>query len=98
MIDVSLHHEDLDTLEEYVDGIRQNRWHEDTGGKVAILVVNIKGSCSVESRSYHVQVRHISCTTSFNESRGTSRKIQPNLQRPDFAISGGSSDVVDLLL
>ncbi|XP_008811418.2 type I inositol polyphosphate 5-phosphatase 13-like isoform X1 [Phoenix dactylifera] len=97
MIDVSLHHEDLDTLE-YVDGIPRNRWHEDTGGKVAILMVNIRGSCSVKSRSYRAQVRHISSTTSFNESRGTSKQIQSNPQRPDFANSSGSSNVVDLLL
>ncbi|CAN8306183.1 unnamed protein product [Cochlearia groenlandica] len=57
-VDVKVHQEDFHTLEEYVDGIPQNWWCEDTRDKEAILMVNIRGTCSTTSTSHSIKVRH----------------------------------------
>ncbi|KAG2320239.1 hypothetical protein Bca52824_013452 [Brassica carinata] len=57
-VDVKVHHEDFHTLEECVDGIPQSWWCEDTRDKEAILLVNIRGSCSTTWTSHSVKVRH----------------------------------------
>ncbi|VVA90103.1 unnamed protein product [Arabis nemorensis] len=57
-VDVKVHHEDFHTLEEYVDGIPQNWWCEDTRDKEALLMVNIRGSCSTTLTSHSIKVRH----------------------------------------
>ncbi|EOA39519.1 hypothetical protein CARUB_v10008138mg [Capsella rubella] len=57
-VDVKVHHEDFHSLEEYVDGIPQNWWCEDTRDKEAILMVNIRGSCSTTLTSHSIKVRH----------------------------------------
>ncbi|XP_013666659.2 type I inositol polyphosphate 5-phosphatase 13-like isoform X2 [Brassica napus] len=57
-VDVKVHHEEFYTLEEYVDGIPQNWWCEDARDKEAILMVNIRGSCSTTWTSHSVKVRH----------------------------------------
>ncbi|ESQ39016.1 hypothetical protein EUTSA_v10001286mg [Eutrema salsugineum] len=57
-VEVSVHHEEFHTLEEFVDGIPQNWWCEDTRDKEAILVVNVQGSCSTETVCHRVHVRH----------------------------------------
>uniref|UniRef100_A0A0D3DJ16 MSP domain-containing protein n=1 Tax=Brassica oleracea var. oleracea TaxID=109376 RepID=A0A0D3DJ16_BRAOL len=57
-VDVKVHHEDFQTMEECVDGIPQSWWCEDTRDKEAILMVNIRGSCSTTWTSHSVKVRH----------------------------------------
>uniref|UniRef100_M4DG22 Inositol polyphosphate-related phosphatase domain-containing protein n=1 Tax=Brassica campestris TaxID=3711 RepID=M4DG22_BRACM len=57
-VDVKVHHEEFYTLEEYVDGIPQNWRCEDARDKEAILMVNIRGSCSTTWTSHSVKVRH----------------------------------------
>nr|CAC81919.1 inositol 1,4,5-trisphosphate 5-phosphatase [Arabidopsis thaliana] len=57
-VEVSVHHEEFHTLEEFVDGIPQNWWCEDTRDKEAILVVNVQGGCSTETVCHRVHVRH----------------------------------------
>ncbi|KAG2324106.1 hypothetical protein Bca52824_006834 [Brassica carinata] len=57
-VDVKVHHEEFYTLEEYVDGIPQNWWCEDARDKEAILMVNIRGSCSTTWTSHSIKVRH----------------------------------------
>ncbi|RID52400.1 hypothetical protein BRARA_H02997 [Brassica rapa] len=57
-VDVKVHHEDFQTMEECVDGIPQSWWCEDTRDKEAILMVNIRGSCSTTMTSHSVKVRH----------------------------------------
>ncbi|XVE62110.1 hypothetical protein DITRI_Ditri06bG0092900 [Diplodiscus trichospermus] len=57
-VEVSIHHEEFHTLEDLVDGIQQNWWCEDTRDKEVILTVIVHGSCSMETRSHHVRVRH----------------------------------------
>ncbi|KAF2579796.1 hypothetical protein F2Q68_00001852 [Brassica cretica] len=57
-VEVTVHHEEFHTLEEFVDGIPENWWCEDTWDKEAILVVNVQGSCSTETVGHKVHVRH----------------------------------------
>ncbi|XP_013605714.1 PREDICTED: type I inositol polyphosphate 5-phosphatase 13-like isoform X1 [Brassica oleracea var. oleracea] len=54
-VEVKVHHEDSHTLGEHVDGIPQS---EDTRDKEAILMVNIRGSCSTAWTSHSIKVRH----------------------------------------
>ncbi|XP_050236714.1 type I inositol polyphosphate 5-phosphatase 12-like isoform X2 [Mercurialis annua] len=56
--EVSVHHEEFHTLEEFVDGIPQNWWCEDTRDKEVILVVIIQGSSSTHIKSHKIHVRH----------------------------------------
>ncbi|KAF8086041.1 hypothetical protein N665_0636s0013 [Sinapis alba] len=57
-VEVTVHHEEFHTLEEFVDGIPENWWCEDTWDKEAILVVNVQGSFSTETVCHKVHVRH----------------------------------------
>ncbi|XP_031392419.1 type I inositol polyphosphate 5-phosphatase 12-like isoform X2 [Punica granatum] len=57
-VDVPIHHEEFHTLEEFVEGIPQNWWSEDTRDKEVILSLVIQGSCSTEVRSHRIHVRH----------------------------------------
>lgn len=56
--EVSVRHEEFHTLEEFVDGIPQNWWSEDTRDKEVILAVNVQGSCSTGTNSHKICVRH----------------------------------------
>lgn len=58
VVDLSIHHEESHKLEEYVEGVPQSWWSEDTRDKELILLVIIRGSCSTESKTHRVNVRH----------------------------------------
>ncbi|KAG1330845.1 Type II inositol polyphosphate 5-phosphatase 15 [Cocos nucifera] len=93
-VEVAVHHEDFYTREEFVDGIPQNWWCEDTRDKEVILLVNIMGSGSTERRSHRIHVCHCSSKTACSDTRSHSKRNQSNhLHRADFAHFGGSSDV-----
>ncbi|KAI3470298.1 hypothetical protein Pfo_026961 [Paulownia fortunei] len=53
--DISVHHEESHKLEEFVEGIPQSWWSEDTRDKELILLVIVRGSCSTDSKTH----RHI---------------------------------------
>lgn len=57
-VDITIHHEDFYTQEEFVDGIPQNWWCEDTRDKEAVIMVNITGSTSTETKTHMINVRH----------------------------------------
>ncbi|XP_024008624.1 type I inositol polyphosphate 5-phosphatase 13 isoform X2 [Eutrema salsugineum] len=89
-VDVKVHHEDFHTLEEYVDGIPQNWWCEDTRDKEAILMVSIRGSCSTTSTSHSIKVRHCfsarvclleSKPTNLTKNLGGSRRYPTDISR-----------------
>ncbi|KAL1223074.1 Type I inositol polyphosphate 5-phosphatase 13 [Cardamine amara subsp. amara] len=89
-VDVKVHHEDFQSLEECVDGIPQNWWCEDTRDKEAMLMVNIRGSCSTTWTSHSVKVRHCfsarvclleSRTTSLTKNLGGSRRYPTDISR-----------------
>ncbi|KAG5549477.1 hypothetical protein RHGRI_014720 [Rhododendron griersonianum] len=100
--EISVHHEEFHTLEEFVDGIPQNWWCEDARDKEVMLVVKMRGTCTVESRSHRIRVRHSfsgKISTHTDNSSNTSGNIQSNvLRRADFQRLSGSSDVVDHLI
>ncbi|XP_039060549.1 type I inositol polyphosphate 5-phosphatase 12-like isoform X2 [Hibiscus syriacus] len=56
--EIAVHHEEFHTLEDLVDGIPQNWWCEDTRDKEVVLTVVVYGSCSTETKSHQVRVRH----------------------------------------
>ncbi|KAL8030521.1 hypothetical protein ABFX02_14G291300 [Erythranthe guttata] len=56
--EITIHHEEFHTMEEFVDGVPQSWWSEDTRDKEVILLVNVRGSCSTETKTHRVNVRH----------------------------------------
>ncbi|KAF5742787.1 Endonuclease/exonuclease/phosphatase family protein isoform 7 [Tripterygium wilfordii] len=77
-VEVSVHHEEFHTLEEFVDGIPQNWWCEDTRDKEVILAVNVQGSCSTEKSCHRVHVGHCfsAKTVRISSRSNSSRKNQ----------------------
>ncbi|XP_066397499.1 type I inositol polyphosphate 5-phosphatase 13-like [Miscanthus floridulus] len=57
-VEITLHHEDFYTQEEFVDGIPQNWWCEDTRDKEAVIRINITGSSSTETKTHTINVQH----------------------------------------
>lgn len=57
--EVSVHHEEFHTSEEFIDGIPQSWWSEDTKDKEVVLLVYVKGSCSSQPVTHRIYVRHI---------------------------------------
>ncbi|KAG1363409.1 Type I inositol polyphosphate 5-phosphatase 12 [Cocos nucifera] len=95
-VEVTVHHEDFYTQEEFVNGVPQNWWCEDTRDKEVVLLVNVTGSGSTESRGHRIHVCHCFLSkTASKDAKGHSRRNQSNhLRRADFAHFGSSSDVV----
>ncbi|CAA0838707.1 Endonuclease/exonuclease/phosphatase family protein [Striga hermonthica] len=56
--DISIHQQDYHSPDEFVEGIPQSWWSEDMRDKEVILLVNVRGSCSTETKSHRVHVRH----------------------------------------
>ncbi|KAK6116781.1 hypothetical protein DH2020_049514 [Rehmannia glutinosa] len=56
--EISVHHEEYHSSEEFVDGVPQSWWSEDTRDKEVILLVNVRGSCSTETKTHRIHVRH----------------------------------------
>ncbi|KAK1277589.1 Type I inositol 1,4,5-trisphosphate 5-phosphatase 12 [Acorus gramineus] len=96
IVEVSVHHKDSHTMEDFVDGIPQNWWSEDTRDKEAILLVNVTGNFSREVKTHRIRIHHcFSSKPTHSDSRETSRRIQSNLlNRSDFQ-NLGTSDVND---
>ncbi|XP_021654896.2 type I inositol polyphosphate 5-phosphatase 12 isoform X2 [Hevea brasiliensis] len=96
--EISVHHEEFHTLEDFVDGIPQNWWSEDTRDKEVILVVVVQGSSSTEMRSHRIHVRHCFSAKAVRlESKSNnSRKNQGGaLNRSELRQLSGSSDKGD---
>ncbi|KAK6144912.1 hypothetical protein DH2020_021732 [Rehmannia glutinosa] len=98
--EISIRHEKYETLEEFVDGVPQNFWCEDARDKEVILVVKLRGSCTMEAQCHHVRVRY-SITgklTPMNRRADNSDQVHANLlRRSDFHRISASYDVVDHL-
>uniref|UniRef100_A0A2N9EHA8 Inositol polyphosphate-related phosphatase domain-containing protein n=1 Tax=Fagus sylvatica TaxID=28930 RepID=A0A2N9EHA8_FAGSY len=97
--EVSVHHEEFQTLEEFIDGVPQNLWCEDNRDKEVILVVKVRGSYTIESRNHRVHVRH--CVTAktkrIDPEPKSSRQIQGTVLHRSDIQSLSSYDVVDHL-
>ncbi|CAL5394733.1 unnamed protein product [Camellia sinensis] len=85
VVEISVHHEEFHTLEDFVDGVPQSWWSEDTRDKEVILVVNVKGSCSIETRCHRVRVRHCFSAAAkpvlIDSRNNSSRKSRENSHR-----------------
>ncbi|ESW15962.1 hypothetical protein PHAVU_007G117700 [Phaseolus vulgaris] len=101
IVEVSVHHEEFQTLEEFVDGVVQNSWCEDSRDKEAILVVKVCGNYTIQPRKHRVRVHH--CYSSkkkpmIDSQPDGSGNIQGTvLRRSDFQPFSSSYDVVDQL-
>ncbi|CAA0839334.1 Endonuclease/exonuclease/phosphatase family protein [Striga hermonthica] len=83
--DISIHHEESHKLEEFVEGIPQSWWSEDTRDKELILLVIVRGSCSTDLKTHRVHVRHCFSGNSLRIDLGSnlSRRNEGSLhQRP----------------
>ncbi|XP_015873617.3 type II inositol polyphosphate 5-phosphatase 15 isoform X1 [Ziziphus jujuba] len=99
IVEVSIHHEDFQTLEEFVDGIPHNCWCEDARDKEVILVVKVRGKYTTETRDHRIRVRH--CFPDKKKQIGhdpDTRQIKGTvLHRSDVQRLSSSYDVVDHL-
>uniref|UniRef100_A0A0A9GCW5 IP5PC-F immunoglobulin-like domain-containing protein n=1 Tax=Arundo donax TaxID=35708 RepID=A0A0A9GCW5_ARUDO len=57
-MEVTLHHEDSFTQEEFVDGLLQNWCDETTRDVEVVLLINVTGSTSTETITHRINVRH----------------------------------------
>ncbi|KZV37306.1 hypothetical protein F511_16455 [Dorcoceras hygrometricum] len=98
--EISIRHEEYQTLEEFVDGVSRNSWCEDARDKEVLLTVKVRGSCTTEMKCHRIRLR-CSITgkiTHMNPNSNNNSPIQGNLLlRSDFQKLSGSSDVVDHL-
>uniref|UniRef100_A0A5B7BWU2 Putative type II inositol 1,4,5-trisphosphate 5-phosphatase FRA3 isoform X2 n=1 Tax=Davidia involucrata TaxID=16924 RepID=A0A5B7BWU2_DAVIN len=98
IMEILVHHEEFHTLEEFVDGIPQNWWCEDDRDKEVILVVKVRGSCTMETRNHRIRVRHSFTAKTMRMDHKPNSRIEANvLHRSDFQRLSSSSDVVDHL-
>lgn len=97
-IEVVVRHDEYHTSEEFVDGIPQSWWSEDTRDKEVILLINVEGSRSMESRTHQLHVRH--CFTPgapiSNELRSSSTKrTGSSHHRASLKHVGSANNMVD---
>lgn len=57
-MEVLVRHEENRTLEEFVEGVPQNWWCEDTRDKEVLLLVKVQGSGSTHPYTHPICVRH----------------------------------------
>ncbi|GAB4835331.1 hypothetical protein Ancab_000242 [Ancistrocladus abbreviatus] len=97
--EVTVHHDEFHTQEEYVDGAPQNSWCEDTRDREVILVVKIRGSCTIETSCHHIRVRHCFSTKTkrINSKTNASAEVQRNLLPRSNIQQLDSFDVFDQL-
>ncbi|KAL6994604.1 phosphoinositide 5-phosphatase [Sarracenia purpurea var. burkii] len=97
--EITVNHDEFHTLEEFVDGVPQNWWCEDDRDQEVMLVVKVHGSCTTESRSHRIRLRHcFSGKIMRTDNKNSSGHNQANLlRRSDFQRLSCSSDVVDHL-
>ncbi|KAL5783909.1 hypothetical protein ACOSQ2_006301 [Xanthoceras sorbifolium] len=94
--EVSVHHEEFHTLEEFVDGIPQNWWCEDTRDKEVVLAVIVQGSCSTETRRHQIRVRHCFSAKSIRiDSTKTNGSKKAQAGGSLRQLSSSSSDTID---
>lgn len=99
-LEVEVHSEEFQTLEEFVDGVPLNSWCEDARDKEIIMVVRVHGSCCTEVGNHRIRVRY-SCLAKERRSKTkpeNERKVQSNLlQRSNIQNLDTSLHVFDKL-
>lgn len=91
-----MQHDDYFTQEEFVDGIPQNSWCEDTRDKEVVLLVDVSSTGSTESKGHRVHVRHcFSSKSDCGDRKSLRRRNQSShLHRSDIGNFGSSVDMV----
>ncbi|KAJ4805284.1 Endonuclease/exonuclease/phosphatase family protein [Rhynchospora pubera] len=95
-IDVMIRQDSFEKREEFVDGMVQNWWCEDTRDKELILLVNITGKSSTDSSVHRIHVKHCPSLIERNGKLCTSKRGQPNQQQKADAKQSDGSDVPNL--
>ncbi|KAL4576632.1 hypothetical protein LXL04_012729 [Taraxacum kok-saghyz] len=100
IVEISVHHQGYETMEEYVDGVAQNCWCEDVRDQEVMLVVEVRGTCTTEKKCHRVRVRHTQSlsdrTMPMEPKRDDLNRVYGNvLHRSDVKWLSGSRDVVD---
>lgn len=96
IVEVTVQHEEFHTLEEFIDGVQQNCWCEDTRDKEVLLAIKVGGCFSTKTRTHRVRVRHYLSEFAHSDLKASSVRIQPNLlHRSDFQPLGSSSEVIN---
>lgn len=98
--EILVQHEGYETLEEFVDGVPQNCWCEDARDKEVMMVIEVRGSYSVEAKNHYVCVRHSVCAKNMpmeHKPNNSSRGHANVLHRSDIQWLNDSCDVVDHL-
>ncbi|KAJ0018361.1 hypothetical protein Pint_11667 [Pistacia integerrima] len=97
-VELSVHHEDFQTLEEFVDGVPQNWWCEDMRDQEIILIVKVRGRYSPDTKNHHVRVCHCYSvkTKKVDDKPNESGQVQGNvLPRSDYQRLSSSFEFVD---
>lgn len=92
-----MHLEDFPTVEEFVDGVAQNSWCEDTRDEEVILVLVVHGRFSTETRNHRIRVRHCPRGGSAKKQHETSLGQINALHRSDCQQFSNTLDVVEQL-
>ncbi|CAO2837462.1 unnamed protein product [Amaranthus hypochondriacus] len=99
-VEVEVHHEEFETLVQFVDGVPQNSWCEDARDKEVIMLVTYHGSCCTKIGTHRIRVRHC-CLTKDKNSRSKQEnegRVQSNLlHRSNIQNLNTSLDVFDKL-
>ncbi|XP_047333664.1 type II inositol polyphosphate 5-phosphatase 15 [Impatiens glandulifera] len=83
IIEINVHHQEFQTVEEFEDGVSKNSWCEDARDREVILVVRVRGNNSSSSemiQTHRIRVRH--CLSKKNTSMRSKDSVNnaPNLQ------------------
>lgn len=96
--EVSVNQKDFLTPEEIAEGIPPNWWSEDNRENEVILVVNVCGSCSTQTYSHQILVRHCypGKSVRIDSKSNISRKNQEGpFQQSEFRQLSTSSLAID---
>lgn len=94
--EVAVHHDEHQTLEEFVDGVPQNWWCEDARDKEVILLIKVRGGCSTETKTHRIRVRHSISGKKMpidHKPKNVNNTQSSVLQRADFLGNSCPSDV-----
>ncbi|KAL2941435.1 Type II inositol polyphosphate 5-phosphatase 15 [Bienertia sinuspersici] len=99
-LEIEVHHEEFQTLEEFVDGVPVNSWCEDARDNEVIMVVTVHGNCCTKIGNYRIRVRHCCLAKKKNpkSKQENESKVQSNLlHRSSIQNLNTSLDVFDTL-
>ncbi|XP_047309451.1 type I inositol polyphosphate 5-phosphatase 12-like [Impatiens glandulifera] len=93
-MEISIAHEE--PHEEHADGVPPSWWSEDNRDKELILLVNIRGSCSSESKCQRISVHHSFSKTPQNPDSKNKKSQGSYQQRTSLKQSGNDEELQSL--